>query len=188
MILSAVVAVLLAQAPAEAAAQTRPKRVFLAEDDLATYEPRRFRYRGTSFGFGVRTVARPAYCRSLREGCTLSPLLAATSEFGSTHARLVVELFSAPVDYWEIDFGFPPPAIALAVGGLFGNEKVRGGLLATGGYYWWGVDARLMITPWRTARGGRHGLELAVGWGLQDFLSAAISYRWFPARLNHRRR
>ncbi|WAS99300.1 hypothetical protein [Nannocystis punicea] len=48
-------------------------------------------------------------------------------------------------------------------------------------------QGRLWITPWRTARGGRHGVESTAGWGLFEYVAFGVGYRWFPALLNHRK-
>jgi hypothetical protein len=163
------------------------QRAYTASDEFSTAEPGKFRYRGTSFGFGVRGTVS-IHCTGYWSGCNVSPFLAGTSEFGSRRARLAVELHMAPVPALDYDFLVGMPWIGLAVGGLFGNENIRGGVFALGGYYWWGCEGRLWITPWRTARGGRHGIELTAGWGLFEYMAFGVGYRWFPALLNHRRR
>lgn len=185
MFLAVICSVAFVGEPEPAPPPSTRKRVLAAVDDLATFEPGKFRYRGTSCGLAMRGYVRPLECVGYDRGCAVSPFLSGTSEFGTRRARLAVELHMAPNPIFEEDTFIGLPYIGVALGGLFGGEKVRGGVFALGGYYWWGAEGRPLITPWRTARGGRHGLEFTLGWGLLDFMAFGVGYRWFPALLNH---
>jgi hypothetical protein len=79
------------------------------------------------------------------------------------------------------------PALMLATGLSFGGKVVRGSTVVMAGFAAGiGGEARLTITPWRTQRGQRHGIELSAG-ALFYFPMFGISYRFLPYRANIRR-
>lgn len=142
-------------------------------------EPKGRGFRGLSFGFGARGVFMPGSC------CSFSPIADVMAEFGSRHARFVVGLYSAPLPILDVDVVIFN-VLSARVGALFGNENIRGGFTAGGGFLWFGADGHLMITPWRTCQGHRHGVELSAGWGWVYGAVATIGYRFAPGGPNHR--
>jgi hypothetical protein len=157
--------------------------------DYADVEPRRFRYRASSLLAGVRgtfTFYDSPTCGDIAS-CPPGPVLGFSSEFGTRSARLLLETYTAPVPYFPGDI-VVIEALNFGFGGLFGNERFRGGAtLVTGAFTLLGVDGRFLAAPWTGRRGGRHGIEIRVGttWWLP--LHVGIHYRWFPAALNRRR-
>jgi hypothetical protein len=157
--------------------------------DYGEVEPRRFRYRASSMLVGLRgtfTFVDSPTCETIAS-CPPGAVLGFSSELGTRSARLLLETYTAPVPYFPGDIAVVE-ALNFGLGGLFGNERFRGGVtLFTGVFTLVGTDARFLAAPWTGRRGGRHGIEMRVGttWWLP--LHVGIHYRWFPAALNRRR-
>jgi hypothetical protein len=156
-------------------------------------DPEAFRLRRVSFAFGARAVTAFQSCESSYgwlEGCSVSPWLAATAEAGVPRFSGLAELSSSPVPRFSDDL-LGLDIIRVSLGAAFGNERVRGALIASGGYVPYGGEARLTLSPWTSRRdhprgAHRHGLELSVGWSAL-WGEATIAYRFVPGGPNHRR-
>ncbi len=153
------------------------------DDEYSARRAAGFRYRGTSLGFGARFMT-VFYCDNEYGSCAVSPFVGITTEVGGRRVRLLFDLYSAPaplIDYDYLIFN----VLTASVGVAAGNESYRASLLAGGGYFWYGAELRGLFAPWRGKHGGRHGIEVAIGWG--TFVGTlTASYRWFPAKLNLR--
>lgn len=67
---------------------------------------------------------------------------------------------------------------------LVGHERLRVGVTAGGGYLGYQVLGRLLVLPWRSDRGHRHGLEAAIG--RENWTTTIMfAYRFAPAALSH---
>ena len=153
----------------------------------ATIDPKRFRYRAASLVVGPRvTFPFVGPCASVYD-CPPGALVGFSAEAGSRLARLLVELYSAPVPYFSGDVAVVE-GINLGVGGLFGDERFRGGATLVLGYSTFVAgDVRFLAAPWVGRRGGRHGLEARAGVAWFGVVHVGLHYRWFPAALNRYR-
>jgi hypothetical protein len=154
--------------------------------DRAQIEPQPFRYRASSLVVGPRgtfTFFDSPPCRYLG-ACPPGVVLGFSSEFGSRIARVLIELNTAPIPYFSGDVAVVE-GINLHAGGMFGNERFRGGVTASTGYAALvGGDARFVAAPWVDAQGGRHGIEVRVGGNWWGAFHVGLHYRWFPRLLN----
>ena len=162
-----------------------------AEADLpparADLEPKRFRLRTGSFEIGV--AWRPEY--SVEGVCGFNPICGFTPrvgfdlELGSRTVRLVVGSFTAPVPTFTYDL-VSLEAFMLETGVLFGGPKIRGGLMLNGGAINAGAAAVLRLSPWVDPRGHRHGLDLRFGTSIFQQFVVAVTYRFYPRRIERK--
>ena len=170
------------QAPPASGDEETIRPVYDPEAEWSAKWPGKFRYRGTSFGFGGRFISIWPGCTTSGE-CTGSPYVGIRTLAGWRRARVFVGIHTAPVPVIDYDVvlldGF-----MVQLGFLFGNENIRAGISGRAGISNISGDVHIVATPWRTCRGGRHGIELAAGFGY--VFTATLAYRWAPGALNHR--
>jgi hypothetical protein len=161
-------------------------------EDVAVHEPHKFRFRGTGFGFGALGGISPAGPDfEVPVHGWGSALVSWDVELGSRRARIVsgfnltsgffYDICGPTVEGCDIVGLY---VFGLTAGGLFGNEKFRVGPVGLLGWVAVGAELRFLMTPWRTRRGGRHGLEVRAGWMGPYVSTLTIAYRISPARLN----
>ncbi len=170
------------------AARAEPAEVAieLEDDEYSARRDAGFRYRGTSLGFGARFMT-VFYCDDEYGSCAVSPFVGVTTEVGGRRVRLVFDLYTAPaplIDYDYLVFNVLTANVGVAVG----NESYRASLLVGGGYFWYGAELRGLFAPWRGRNGGRHGIDIGLGWGLLAVGTLTVGYRWFPPKVNLRSR
>jgi hypothetical protein len=171
----------------EAGVAPKPTTPPLA-DEYSAASDGGFRYRGTSFGFGARFATIVFECGELVFGpCGLSPFVGATAEVGYRKLRVAFDLHTAPMPLVDYDF-IIMNVLTAGLGVAAGNESYRAILLLQGGYFWYGLELRALLAPWRGKNGGRHGIDLGISWALLYVGAATVSYRWFPPALNLRSR
>jgi hypothetical protein len=154
-------------------------------------DAKRFRLRTGSLevGLGWRAefypdIPGPSVC-SYNIACGFTPRVGFDFEFGSRAARLVVGSFTAPIPFISGDVIVLEPFI-VEVGGLFGGPKIRAGVMLNGGAINGGAAAVLRVSPWVDRFGHRHGFDLRVSTSVWLPLGLAITYRWYPRKLDRR--
>lgn len=169
--------------------------IYLASEERSAL-PGRFRFRGASFGLGGAiyfndVCCDPELCRGASRceagrrppmRLEVTPLLDVLTEFGWRHVRAVLGVFTLPKPHLYSDAAL---GLLLGVqGGIFvGHERLRVGVTAGGGYLGYQVLGRLLVLPWRSDRGHRHGLEAAIG--RENWTTTIMfAYRFAPAALN----
>ncbi|MEZ4452304.1 MAG: hypothetical protein R3B09_22750 [Nannocystaceae bacterium] len=182
--------------PNPSAVRPPPPPLRYRPEDEHSARRRGFGYRGATVGLvgqvvwgrfvacpyfegDVDCTGAPTYLRA--QGTPTIDLLA---EFGHRWARFALGVYTSPVGMGFEDWG---TAILFGVraGALIGNEKVRAGATAGGGYLGWQAHGHLFVTPWRTAKGTRLGL--AIGAGAWNWLpSVTLGLRIAPPAMNHR--
>jgi len=158
----------------------------------AELEPRRFRLRTGSLELGVGwrpTLSSdgeyPPPC-GFNALCGVTPRLGFDFEFGSRAVRLLIGSYRAPVPIFPGDI-MVIEAYMIEAGVLFGNEKIRAGVVGNGGAAVNAGGALIVrASPWVDRRGHRHGLDLRVSTSIFAPLGVALSYRWYPRKLDRR--
>jgi hypothetical protein len=145
----------------------------------ADLEPRRFRLRTGSFEIGVGWRAEFGFFSACDIPlCGFGPRVGFDVELGSRAARMLVGGYTAPLPYFFGDVAM------IEFGALFGGPKVRAGLTANGGFMDVGVSVVLRVSPWVGHRGHRHGLDFRVSTSAVMPFGAAITYRFYPRKLD----
>jgi hypothetical protein len=179
----------LFEAPAGAGSAPAAEPDLLSEDnEHSARRDGRFDYRGTSLVFGARFATIGFACDTLYYGpCSLSPVIGSTTEIGWPRIRFAFDLHTAPAPLFEYDV-LISNMLTASVGVAAGNESYRATLLVGAGFVWYGLELRALLAPWRGKNGGRHGIDIAVGWALFYIGTATVGYRWFPPIWNLRSR
>ncbi len=154
--------------------------------ERAQIEPRQFRLRTGSLELGAawrpELASNPCGANLL---CGVTPRFGFDVEFGSRAVRLVTGVYHAPVPTFTGDL-VSFEAFMVELGALFGGPRVRAGIIANGGAINAGVAAVLRLSPWVGRRGHRHGLDLRVTTSIFQPLGIALSYRFYPRKLDRK--
>jgi len=153
----------------------------------AEIEPKRFRLRTGSLELGVawRPELSSAGVCGYNILCGFTPRLGFDFELGSRAARLLAGSHIVPIPTFTGDL-VSLEVFMVEVGALFGGPRVRGGIVVNGGAINAGGGAMLRLSPWVDRRGHRHGLDLRVTTSIFVPLTVAISYRFYPRKLDRK--
>lgn len=158
--------------------------------ERAEVEPKRFRLRTGSLEIGVGW--RPTLSSYLDEplpcgyniACGVTPRIGFDFELGSRSARLVLGSYHAPIPLFNGDLAVIE-AFIVEAGALFGGPRFRAGVVGGGGAATnFGGALIVRASPWIDRRGHRHGLDLRISTSWFQPLGIALSYRWYPRKLD----